>query len=285
MALLLCLVGMTAALAHGCLHCQSNFSEKFSFYRHHVNLKSWWVGDIPVSGALLTDWSDNTMKELHLTIPAEITWEKLDQVARAVYQRMDQLYQGKMYFPGYFPNELRNIFREQVQLLQNAIIESRIDCQRHCGIFQYETISCSNCTDSHVICFGYNCESSEQWKSAVQGLLNYINNWHKDAQSHPSLPGIASLQVSGVPTPGQSDLGKCRRVFQAALTALGLPPHNVGTGTQPPPVLLELGGCCPRSPSTLDSARAGPGREGRDAGGLHWASAPGQVHGALECGD
>jgi hypothetical protein len=26
------------------------------------------------------------------------------------------------------------------------------------GIFQYETISCNNCTDSHVICFGYNCE-------------------------------------------------------------------------------------------------------------------------------
>lgn len=26
------------------------------------------------------------------------------------------------------------------------------------GIFQYETISCTNCTDSHVVCFGYNCE-------------------------------------------------------------------------------------------------------------------------------
>lgn len=73
MALLLCLVGVTAALAHGCLHCHSKFSEKFSFYRHHVNLKSWWVGDIPVSGALLTDWSDDTMKELHLAIPAEIS--------------------------------------------------------------------------------------------------------------------------------------------------------------------------------------------------------------------
>ncbi|KAM9242565.1 izumo sperm-egg fusion protein 4 isoform 2-T2 [Dugong dugon] len=132
MALLLCL-GMTAALARGCLHCHSNFSDKFSFYRHHVNLKSWWVGDIPVSGALLTDWSQDTMKELHLAIPAEITEEKLDQVANAVYQRMDQLYQGKMYFPGYFPNELRAIFRDQVHLIQNAIIESRIDCQRHCG--------------------------------------------------------------------------------------------------------------------------------------------------------
>ncbi|XP_077832467.1 izumo sperm-egg fusion protein 4 isoform X2 [Macaca mulatta] len=187
MALLLCLVGVTAALAHGCLHCHSKFSEKFSFYRHHVNLKSWWVGDIPVSGALLTDWSDDTMKELHLAIPAEITREKLDQVATAVYQRMDQLYQGKMYFPGYFPNELRNIFREQVHLIQNAIIESRLDCQRHCGIFQYETISCNNCTDSHVACFGYNCESSEQWESAVQGLLNYMGwgTWRAEAASSP----------------------------------------------------------------------------------------------------
>ncbi|XP_025717040.1 izumo sperm-egg fusion protein 4 isoform X3 [Callorhinus ursinus] len=178
MALLLCL-GLTAALARGCLHCHSNFSEKFSFYRHHVNLKSWWVGDIPVSGSLLTDWSQDTMKELHLAIPAEITQEKLDQVANAVYQKMDQLYQGKMYFPGYFPNELRAIFREQVHLIQNAIIESRIDCQRHCGIFRYETISCTNCTDSHVVCFGYNCESSAQWETAVQGLLRYINKWHK----------------------------------------------------------------------------------------------------------
>lgn len=72
MALLLCL-GLTAALARGCLHCHRNFSEKFSFYRHHVNLKSWWVGDIPVSGSLLTDWSQDTMKELHLAIPAEIS--------------------------------------------------------------------------------------------------------------------------------------------------------------------------------------------------------------------
>ncbi|XP_014651513.1 PREDICTED: izumo sperm-egg fusion protein 4 isoform X2 [Ceratotherium simum simum] len=132
MALLLCL-GLTAALARGCLHCHSNFSEKFSFYRDHVNLKSWWVGDIPVSGSLLADWSQDTMKELHLAIPAEITRDKLDQVANAVYRKMDLLYQGKMYFPGYFPNELRAIFREQVHLIQNAIIESRIDCQRHCG--------------------------------------------------------------------------------------------------------------------------------------------------------
>nr|XP_034343721.1 izumo sperm-egg fusion protein 4 isoform X2 [Arvicanthis niloticus] len=187
-------LGMSAALARGCLQCDRNFSEKFSFYRHHVNLKSWWVGDIPVSGVLLSEWSQNTMKELHLAIPAEITRKKLNQVAEAVYQRMDQLYQGKMYFPGYFPNELRAIFREQVRLIQNAIIESRIDCQRHCGIFQYETISCSNCTDSHVICFGYYCKSSAQWESAVQGLLKYINTWHKQDVKMSLSPNIKCLE-------------------------------------------------------------------------------------------
>ncbi|XP_004865953.1 izumo sperm-egg fusion protein 4 isoform X1 [Heterocephalus glaber] len=175
MALLLCL-GLTVALARGCLHCHNNFSEKFSFYRHNVNLKSWWVGDIPVSGALLTDWSKDTMKKLHLAIPAEITREDLNQVAETVYRKMDQLYQGKMYFPGYFPNELRVIFREQVHLIQNAIIKRQIDCQRHCGIFQYKTISCHNCSDSHFVCFGYNCESSVEWESAVRGLLIYIQD-------------------------------------------------------------------------------------------------------------
>uniref|UniRef100_A0A8C5ZUS8 IZUMO family member 4 n=1 Tax=Marmota marmota marmota TaxID=9994 RepID=A0A8C5ZUS8_MARMA len=42
------------------------------------------------------------------------------------------------------------------------------------GIFQYETISCNNCTDSHVVCFGYNCKSSAQWETAVRGLLSYM---------------------------------------------------------------------------------------------------------------
>ncbi|KAJ1060702.1 hypothetical protein K5549_016116, partial [Capra hircus] len=154
---------------------------KFSFYRHHVNLKSWWVGDIPVSGSLLSDWSQDTMKELHLAIPAEIS--ECGGPARAEpparpdpgSRRLTRLLlPPPAREKRYFPSELRAIFREQVHLIQNAIIESRIDCQRHCGIFQYETISCTNCTDSHVVCFGYNCESSAQWERAVQGLLQYI---------------------------------------------------------------------------------------------------------------
>lgn len=31
-------------------------------------------------------------------------------------------------------------------------------CPCAAGIFLYKTISCTNCTDSHVVCFGYNCE-------------------------------------------------------------------------------------------------------------------------------
>ncbi|KAK2495261.1 hypothetical protein MC885_002618 [Smutsia gigantea] len=175
-----------------------NFSEKFSFNRHHVHLKSWWLGDITASSLLLTDWSQDMMEELPLAIPAEISERRAGRAcprpagagpgrspasssrtspgeAGASGERrawkMDQLYQRKMFFPGYFPNELRAFFWQQVQLLQNAIVESRLDCERHCGTFQYETISC---TDSYVICFGYNCNSSTQRETAVQGLLLYM---------------------------------------------------------------------------------------------------------------
>ncbi|XP_021100715.1 izumo sperm-egg fusion protein 4 isoform X5 [Heterocephalus glaber] len=199
MALLLCL-GLTVALARGCLHCHNNFSEKFSFYRHNVNLKSWWVGDIPVSGALLTDWSKDTMKKLHLAIPAEITREDLNQVAETVYRKMDQLYQGKMYFPGYFPNELRVIFREQVHLIQNAIIKS---------IFQYKTISCHNCSDSHFVCFGYNCESSVEWESAVRGLLIYIQDTSTRTTPAFLSPSILCLEPQRLVNLTLEDTLKC----------------------------------------------------------------------------
>lgn len=178
MALLLWL-SVTAALARGCLHCNGNFSEKFSFYRHHVDRKSWWVGDITASGLLLTDWSQDTMKELHLAIPAEISecgpaghaprpagrrprpltrlpappqpgrsWTEWQAPCTG---RWISCTRGRCFsrvrgggppaprrplgrrqgpdFPrlppsGYFPHELRAVFRKQVQLIQNAIIES-----------------------------------------------------------------------------------------------------------------------------------------------------------------
>ncbi|XP_059744046.1 izumo sperm-egg fusion protein 4 isoform X2 [Bos javanicus] len=211
MALLLCL-GLTAALARGCLHCHGNFSDKFSFYRHHVNLKSWWVGDIPVSGSLLSDWSQDTMKELHLAIPAEITREKLNQVANAVYQRMDQLYQGKMYFPGYFPNELRAIFREQVHLIQNAIIESRIDCQRHCA----PLVCCR-----HLPVRDYLLHQLHGFARRLLWLqLRVVSAVGESSAGPPPVHlDITKLHMSGAPTPGQPDSGKRLRVPDAALRA------------------------------------------------------------------
>uniref|UniRef100_A0A2R9CAA3 IZUMO family member 4 n=1 Tax=Pan paniscus TaxID=9597 RepID=A0A2R9CAA3_PANPA len=184
MALLLCLVCLTAALAHGCLHCHSNFSKKFSFYRHHVNFKSWWVGDIPVSGALLTDWSDDTMKELHLAIPAKITREKLDQVATAVYQMMDQLYQGKMYFPGKgreteagppHPGTPRP--PPEPDLLLPRLL--RVFPQRAAKHLPGAGAPHPERHHRKPHRLSAPLWSSAQWKSAVQGLLNYINNWHK----------------------------------------------------------------------------------------------------------
>uniref|UniRef100_A0A8C5XHJ1 IZUMO family member 4 n=1 Tax=Microcebus murinus TaxID=30608 RepID=A0A8C5XHJ1_MICMU len=159
MALLLCL-GMTAALARGCLHCHNNFSDRFSFYRHHVNLKSWWVGDIPVSGALLTEWSQDTMRELHLAIPAEITREKLEQVARIVYQKMDQLYQGKMYFPG-----------------KGRETEAGTAHPGHPHLRPPPAPDLTSVLPPHRL--SASLWSSEQWEAAVQGLLSYISDWHK----------------------------------------------------------------------------------------------------------
>lgn len=39
------------------------------------------------------------------------------------------------------------------------------------GIFQYETISCSNCTDSHVICFGYYCKYGSCSNPTAPGVV------------------------------------------------------------------------------------------------------------------
>ncbi|XP_025772106.1 AP-3 complex subunit delta-1 [Puma concolor] len=68
------------------------------------------------------------------------------------------------------------------------------------GIFQYETISCTNCTDSHVVCFGYNCE----------------NKWHKqDDHTRVSVLGQPGLgpQERHIPVMGTG----------AGLTAPGFP--------------------------------------------------------------
>ncbi|XP_038624125.1 izumo sperm-egg fusion protein 4 isoform X4 [Tachyglossus aculeatus] len=159
------------ALTVGCLHCDEDFSTKFAFYRHHLSLKSWWVGDIPVSRNLLNDWPKDTMEKLRFTFPPEIS---------------------------FFPKVLRSIFQEQIKMLRVAIIESKLACEHHCGIYTYDTITCQTCNSSQSACFGYNCESSDEWEKAVKGLFNEIpfslNFTHKDekTQDHSHLEKILS---------------------------------------------------------------------------------------------
>ncbi|XP_029421290.1 izumo sperm-egg fusion protein 4 isoform X1 [Nannospalax galili] len=291
---LLLYLGLTAELAGGCLHCDPNFSEKFCYYRHHVNLKSWWVGDIPVSGMLLTEWSQNTMKELHLAIPAEITREKLDQVAGAVYQRMDQLYQGKIYFPGYFPNELRAIFREQVRLIQNAIIESRIDCQHHCGKLSSSTAKGQQQgprpesqeipwlplvlqASSSMVPFLAPTAPTHMLSASVITVISTVGDsctgppelhkclaptGHTD-EKHPSLP-ITEHQVSGPTASDQPDLGTRLRVSDPALMVATCPQPGWGPGlnwTSSLSLHKRLAAACLRSPPHPHRALAGKGGE------------------------
>lgn len=43
------------------------------------------------------------------------------------------------------------------------------------GIFQYETISCINCTDSRVVCFGYYCKYALATYPTAPGVLGFGN--------------------------------------------------------------------------------------------------------------
>nr|XP_006129028.1 izumo sperm-egg fusion protein 4 isoform X4 [Pelodiscus sinensis] len=76
-------------------------------------------------------------------------------------------------------------------MLQGAIIESRLECERHCGIFRYDAISCMNCNFSRPACFGYNCESSEEWEAALKGLFDYINKLY-----HPAMLNFRRINAT-----------------------------------------------------------------------------------------
>ncbi|CAI5798823.1 IZUMO family member 4 [Podarcis lilfordi] len=157
-----------------CLQCDPNFALRFASYAPHLSRKSWGLGDVPAAGRRLRGWAQDTLAELKLGVPAEIPMEKLQAIATVVYGKLDTLFKGNTYKPGGLPEILRSIFEEQVKLLRNAIIESRVKCERHCGIKQYEAVSCVTCNATKPACFGYNCESSEDWEDALKGLYEYI---------------------------------------------------------------------------------------------------------------
>ncbi|XP_039371272.1 izumo sperm-egg fusion protein 4 [Mauremys reevesii] len=167
--------------ARGCLQCDPAFAARFAAYRPRLSRKSWGLGDVPAAGRLLRGWAGDTVRGLRLSIPAEIPLDKLHEIAAKVYEKLDILLNGKTYQPGILPQRLQAVFQNQLQLLQRAIIESRLECERHCGIFRYDAVSCMNCNVSRPACFGYNCESSEEWEEALKGLFDYINQIYQQS--------------------------------------------------------------------------------------------------------
>ncbi|XP_053159619.1 izumo sperm-egg fusion protein 4 [Hemicordylus capensis] len=163
-----------------CLQCDPNFTARFASYAPRLSRKSWGLGDVPATGRQLRGWTNDTLEELQLGVPAEIPMENLTTIASKVYEKLEVLFKGKTYKQGVLPDLLHSIFQEQVSMLRNAIIESRVKCQWHCGISQYDAVSCVTCTSVKPTCFGYNCESSEQWESALKGLYAYIKKLHKE---------------------------------------------------------------------------------------------------------
>ncbi|XP_066491687.1 izumo sperm-egg fusion protein 4 [Tiliqua scincoides] len=177
-----------------CLQCDPNFALRFASYAPRLSRKSWGLGDVPAAGRQLRGWAHDTLQQLQLGVPAEIPLENLQVIAAKVYEKLEVLFKGKTYKPGVLPEILRSIFQEQVIMLRDAIIESRVKCERHCGINHYEAVSCVTCISSKPTCFGYNCESSEEWEDALKGLYAYI----KKLQTAPGEDWSALLkQIPG----------------------------------------------------------------------------------------
>ncbi|KAH0625926.1 hypothetical protein JD844_034298 [Phrynosoma platyrhinos] len=200
MGLLLCSLALVLLLAPipsswACLQCDPNFAIRFASYAPHLSRKSWGLGDVPAAGRRLRGWAQDTLKGLNLGVPPEIPMEELQKIATKVYGKLDTLFKGKTYKPGVLPEILRSIFEEQIKMLRNAIIESRVKCERHCGINQYDAISCETCNKTKPTCFGYNCESSEAWEAALKGIYKYLSGLSSEPQKWAvglkQLPGFS----------------------------------------------------------------------------------------------
>ncbi|XP_034293635.1 izumo sperm-egg fusion protein 4 isoform X1 [Pantherophis guttatus] len=169
-------------LSLACLQCDSNFSSHFSSYAPKLSRKSWGLGVVPVAGRRLRGWAQDTLQELNLKISPDIPVEKLHTIATTVYGKLDMLFKNHTYKPGDLPKKLDSIFEEQIKMLQDAIVESRIKCENHCGLNHYEAISCQTCNATKPTCFGYNCSSSDKWKDALNELYDYVKGLNKEPE-------------------------------------------------------------------------------------------------------
>ncbi|XP_074834729.1 izumo sperm-egg fusion protein 4 [Carettochelys insculpta] len=174
-------LALALGAARGCLHCDPAFAARFAAFPPRLSRKSWGLGDVPAAERRLRGWAGDTVRGLRLSVPAEIPPDKLHEIAATVYKKLDALLSKRTYPPGVLPQVLHAVFQNQIQILQRAIIESRLECERHCGIFHYEAVSCMNCNFSRPTCFGYNCESSAEWEAALKGLFDYINKMYQQS--------------------------------------------------------------------------------------------------------
>uniref|UniRef100_A0A670XS90 Uncharacterized protein n=1 Tax=Pseudonaja textilis TaxID=8673 RepID=A0A670XS90_PSETE len=126
-------------LSLACLQCDPDFASHFSSYAPKLSRKSWGLGVVPVAGRRLRGWVQDTLQELNLKISPEIR-ELSPKQAITVYGKLDMLFKNHTYKPGDLPKKLDSIFEEQIQMLQDAIIDSD-------GISQ----------DGLVTCLGVGC--------------------------------------------------------------------------------------------------------------------------------
>lgn len=109
----------------------------------------------PRPGAPPAQPDPGPLTRLLLPSPAR---EKLNQVANVVYQRMDQLYQGKMYFPGKGATAAHGELRQSppapghLRSARQLCVTSPLLPSRHQGIFptSCELSSGSRCTSSRM---------------------------------------------------------------------------------------------------------------------------------------
>ncbi|KAM4694260.1 izumo sperm-egg fusion protein 4 [Discoglossus pictus] len=123
------LAGCTA----GCLYCDQAYHENFKHYRKNMNWRTMWAKDRESTDKIINTWASATMKQLGITIAAYIPKDLLKDVAIVVYSKLEKSCNSFSYQPGKFPRILRSIFDYQVNLLQEAIVRTRAECEDLCG--------------------------------------------------------------------------------------------------------------------------------------------------------
>uniref|UniRef100_A0A670XS87 Uncharacterized protein n=1 Tax=Pseudonaja textilis TaxID=8673 RepID=A0A670XS87_PSETE len=115
-------------LSLACLQCDPDFASHFSSYAPKLSRKSWGLGVVPVAGRRLRGWVQDTLQELNLKISPEI---------RELSPKQGDL-----------PKKLDSIFEEQIQMLQDAIIDSEL------SLFSADT-KLVHCDGLLVICLAH----------------------------------------------------------------------------------------------------------------------------------